>query len=119
LYLFIFKNKQMKKNANLPGFISELGKGRKVNFSAQFDNQFADDSIITIQAKRSLPGMGGIRVSHPTVFDGGSGYGFWCELGCGAAFVACSAACGALTGPGAGACIAACTVLWENCTDGC
>ena len=48
----------------------------------------------------------------------GSVGGTLCRVGCGAAYVACCAAC-AETGPLALQCAAGCTVLYDLCKDGC
>jgi hypothetical protein len=59
-----------------------------------------------------------IRVGGGFGGFGGLRLGFWCELGCDAAYAACLAACTA-TGPAAPACVATCTFLYDTCIDAC
>lgn len=68
------------------------------------------------QAESALRVGGGFGSTGGLVYGGGNG--FWCEIGCNAAYALCMAACTG-TGPGAVACVLVCTTLYQTCSDGC
>lgn len=100
----------MKRVMSLPGFSNDFSIDSNKQFSISSLKLLEEDAIF-MQAKRLPPGLGGFV---PPVKLGYS----WCEFGCDAAQVACSAAC-AGTGPGAIACGIGCAALGSLCREGC
>jgi hypothetical protein len=99
--------------SSLPGFVAEnaLAPARGRYWAAAA--AAPGGPAVLPQARLGGVGLGGFGGR------GGGGYGFWCEIGCNVAFAACTAACAALTGPGAAACIIGCSTLYQICNDGC
>lgn len=106
--------------ASVPGFQAEhsLYESACVYRTAAGPSGGPSRSAVTPQA---LAGGGGIAIGLGGFggLGGRGGYGFWCELGCGAAYAACLAACGSLSGPAAPVCFGVCTGLYRSCSDGC